>query len=58
MHTPNDDRPASPVADRQQALDRIFRPRGVAIVGASADPQKRGYQAFAGLLLGGLAVWF
>ncbi|MCB9876649.1 MAG: CoA-binding protein [Planctomycetes bacterium] len=31
------------------ALDRIFRPRGVAIVGASSDPQKRGYQAIAAL---------
>lgn len=34
-------------------LDRIFRPRGVAIVGASTDPQKRGYQAVAALLQAG-----
>ncbi|MBX3462013.1 MAG: acetate--CoA ligase family protein [Planctomycetes bacterium] len=37
------------MADLHAVLDRMFRPRGVAIVGASAEPQKRGYQAVAAL---------
>ena len=40
----------SPVTESSSSLDRIFRPRGVAIIGASNDPQKRGYQAVASLL--------
>lgn len=49
MHSANDDRPASPASETGAVLDRILRPRGVVIVGASADPQKRGYQAIAAL---------
>ncbi len=30
-------------------LDRIFRPKGIAVVGASTDPTKRGNQAIAAL---------
>lgn len=40
----------SPATENDSPLARIFRPRGVAIVGASMDPQKRGYQAVASLL--------
>ncbi len=49
MHSVNEDPRASLVTESSPPLDRIFRPRGVAIVGASADPQKRGYQAVASL---------
>jgi acetyltransferase len=49
MHSANDDRPDSPASDTSAVLDRILRPRGVVIVGASGDPQKRGYQAIAAL---------
>lgn len=38
-----------------ETLDRIFRPRGIAIVGASADPQKRGNRAIAALQQAGYA---
>jgi acetate---CoA ligase (ADP-forming) len=58
MHSANEGIHGSPVIDPRQAagaLDRIFRPRGVAIVGASSDPQKRGYQAIAALLQAGYA---
>ncbi|MCA8947881.1 MAG: CoA-binding protein, partial [Planctomycetes bacterium] len=34
-------------------LDRIFRPRSIVVVGASADPTKRGNQAIAALRQGG-----
>ncbi len=34
----------------RSALDCVFRPRSVAIVGASQDPTKRGYQAVRALL--------
>ena len=34
-------------------LDRIFRPRGIVVVGASQDPTKRGNQAIAALRQGG-----
>ncbi len=37
------------------ALDRIFRPRGILVVGASQDPAKRGNQAIAALRDGGFA---
>ena len=36
-------------------LDCVFRPRSVAIVGASSDPTKRGYQAVRALLEAGYA---
>lgn len=45
--------PTTRVADPGSPLDRIFRPRGVAIIGASADPTKRGNQAIAALRQGG-----
>ncbi len=37
------------MSDGDSVLDRIFKPRGVVIVGASDDPKKRGYQAVASL---------
>lgn len=40
----------SPATEAPSALHRIFQPRGVAIIGASNNPQKRGYQAIASLL--------
>ncbi|MGE3172751.1 MAG: acetate--CoA ligase family protein [Planctomycetota bacterium] len=50
--------PQGPAAARSAvhaALDRMFRPRGIAIVGASSDPQKRGNQAIAALQQAGYA---
>lgn len=41
--------PASPAAEPTRPLDPLLRPRGVAIVGASADPTKRGYQIIRSL---------
>ena len=49
MHTATDASHASPANDPSRVLRRMLHPRGVAIVGASADPQKRGYQAIAAL---------
>lgn len=35
------------------SLERIFRPRSIAVIGASNDPTKRGYQAIQSLLRDG-----
>lgn len=40
----------SDMSEAKSPLHRIFNPRGVAVVGASSDPKKRGYQAVASLL--------
>ncbi|HWN36648.1 MAG TPA: CoA-binding protein, partial [Pseudonocardia sp.] len=40
--------PALSALDRS-ALDRLFEPRSIAVIGASADPAKRGYQAVRAL---------
>jgi len=41
--------PSTPLADAPRPLDRLFRPRSIAIVGASADPR-----SFGGFVLGNL----
>lgn len=41
--------PAARPSGAHAALDRIFRPRGIVVVGASLDPKKRGNQAIAAL---------
>lgn len=41
------------IPGRHNPLDPIFCPRAVAVVGASADPRKRGYQAVRALQEGG-----
>lgn len=43
------------VASKRDPLDAVFRPRSVAILGASADPAKRGYQAVRALIDSGFA---
>lgn len=42
-------------ADAFARIDRIFRPRGIVVVGASQDPTKRGNRALAALRQGGYA---
>lgn len=42
-------------APARSALARLFDPRSVAVIGASADPGKRGYQAVRGLQEAGYA---
>ncbi|MFN3241424.1 MAG: acetate--CoA ligase family protein [Planctomycetota bacterium] len=37
------------MSDADSALSRIFSPQSVVVVGASANPEKRGYQAIAAL---------
>ncbi|MCA8964254.1 MAG: acetate--CoA ligase family protein [Planctomycetes bacterium] len=44
---------AAPSGSTFQTIDRILRPRGVVVVGASEDPKKRGNQALAALLASG-----
>jgi acetate---CoA ligase (ADP-forming) len=42
-----------PDSGRRTALDRLFDPRSIAVVGASTDPGKRGHQAVRALLEAG-----
>ncbi len=46
---------ASTPSAANQSLDRIFRPRGIVVVGASVDAKKRGNQALAALRQAGYA---
>lgn len=51
MHFSSSVSPATPAADpKGDALSRALRPRSVAIVGASADSTKRGFQIIQALL--------
>lgn len=51
-----DDSPTPvPLPDSRSPLDRILKPRGVVVVGASEDPTKRGNRAIAALRQGGYA---
>src|SRR5688572_10819611 len=52
-HSPKNASRSSAVS--RSVLDCVFRPRSVAIVGASSDPTKRGYQAVRALLDAGYA---
>ncbi|MCR9243675.1 MAG: acetate--CoA ligase family protein [bacterium] len=47
--------PSHSRTDDRSPLERIFRPRGVVVIGASEDPTKRGNQAIAALRHGGFA---
>ncbi len=49
----SDSQPTSPPSAAFQRLDRIFRPRGIVVVGASEDPTKRGNRAIGALRQGG-----
>ncbi|WP_040692883.1 acetate--CoA ligase family protein [Nocardia vinacea] len=50
-----DDRASSLAAPARTALERLFDPHSIAIVGASANPAKRGFQAIRALQQSGYA---
>lgn len=47
--------PTTPATGARSALDRLFDPRSIAVIGASTDPGKRGYQAIRALQDAGYA---